>query len=88
LLWKLAWKFTTGVHFKLKYGLNYNVLMQHEHVNSCEEIVSLCQYFFIKVNIKKFPFGIPALSLYYCIHCTQPNFLHIDEYLKKRGFFL
>ena len=35
----IGWKLTTGIHFKIKYGLDYSKLMEHEHVNSLEEIM-------------------------------------------------
>src|SRR5436309_612461 len=31
-LWTLGWKLTTGLEFRLKHGLDYGLLMRHEHV--------------------------------------------------------
>lgn len=87
LLWVIAWRLTTGVHFKIKYGRDYSVLMKHEHVNTCDEIVVLCDYFFQKVNFKKFPFGISHLSLYYLIYCSNPHIQRIAQYLEEREIF-
>ena len=38
LLWTLGWKLTTGIEFRLRHGLDYAVLMRHEHVNKAAEI--------------------------------------------------
>ena len=35
---KLGWKLTTGISFKLKYGLSYSKIMSHEHLNTQKEI--------------------------------------------------
>ena len=45
-LWKLGWQATTGLEFKLKYGLDYGILMKHEHVNTAREIEEVLHYFF------------------------------------------
>jgi hypothetical protein len=48
-LWKLGWKCTTGLAFRQKYGLDYSVIMKHEHVNTADEIeAALKQYFTIQ----------------------------------------
>src|SRR4051812_44678822 len=46
LLWTLGWKLTTGLEFRLKYGLDYAVLMRHEHVNTAAEIEAVLRAFF------------------------------------------
>lgn len=45
-LWKLGWKLTTGLEFKFKYGLDYGILMEHEHVNTAKEIEDILNYFY------------------------------------------
>jgi predicted SAM-dependent methyltransferase len=70
LLWTLGWKLTTGLEFRLKYGLDYAVLMNHEHVNSAAEIEMVLHEFF--GNVKRSVCGIsPALSFYQFFDCTR-----------------
>ena len=45
-LWTLGWKLTTGIEFRIKYGLNYGDLMRYEHVNSAKEIEEVLSYFY------------------------------------------
>ncbi len=70
---KLGWKLTTGIIFKLKYGLDYSKIMSHEHLNSQEEILIVIKNFF---KIKRFirsPFILPIknLSFYSYIECNK-----------------
>jgi hypothetical protein len=68
LLWKLGWKLTTGLEFRLKYRLDYGVLMRHEHVNTAEEIYGVLRSQFGRV--RRQVFGIcPSLSLYQFLTC-------------------
>ena len=45
-LWTLGWRMTTGLEFKLKYGLDYGNLMKHEHVNTAKEVEEVLSYFY------------------------------------------
>ena len=56
-LWKLGWKLTTGIEFRLKYGLNYETLMKHEHVNKAFEIDQILKYFFSQNKCYTFGLG-------------------------------
>jgi hypothetical protein len=49
-LWKLGWKLTTGLEFRIRYGLDYGQLMRHEHVNSAQEIEQVLMHFFGNVR--------------------------------------
>lgn len=70
--WKAAWAMSTGVAFRLRYGLPYGVLMRHEHVNTADEISTVLQSFFAET--RRAVFGIwPALSLYQFFECRNPN---------------
>lgn len=44
-MWKLGYTLSTGMEFKRKYGLEYEVLMKHEHVNTAKEIEEVLNYF-------------------------------------------
>jgi SAM-dependent methyltransferase len=71
-LWKLGYEATTGLEFRLRYGLKYSVLMNYEHVNSANEIMNVIKYFFDDVKIKVF--GISTgISLYQTVVARKPN---------------
>lgn len=46
-LWKYAYRNTTGREFHKRYGLDYEVIMRHEHVNTADEIECLLRYYFL-----------------------------------------
>lgn len=80
-LWALGWKITTGLEFRLKYGLDYGALMRHEHVNTAKEIREVLEYFFGSVDGKVFGFS-KSISFYQYYECRDPK---LD---KCRGFIL
>lgn len=72
ILWKLGWKLTTGLEYKLKYGLNYKVLMEYEHVNTADEIEFVLKHFYKSVKHKVF--GINRkLAFYRFYECQLPD---------------
>lgn len=72
VLWKLGWKCTTGLEFKVKYGLDYGILMRHEHVNSAKEIFQVLDYFF--QDVKYSSLGVSrSLSIYQFYECSSPR---------------
>ncbi|MEH6544757.1 MAG: hypothetical protein V7721_12545 [Porticoccaceae bacterium] len=80
LLWTLGWKLTTGIEFRLRHGLDYGLLMSHEHVNTAREIDDLLHYFFCDVKIKSF--GVcRSLSFYQFFVCADPNLSRCEDYL-------
>lgn len=81
-LWTLGWKLTTGREFKIKYGLDYGLLMKHEHVNSAKEIENLLRYFFEEVHVKVFGLN-KVFSLYQFYTCTSPVTGRCREYLAE-----
>ncbi|MGI0405975.1 hypothetical protein ACRE1U_01440 [Helicobacter himalayensis] len=83
-LWTLGYKATTGFEFHHKYGLNYDVIMNYEHVNTQQEIIEVCQYFFD--DIKKSLFGISnELSLYTHLSCRKPNTQKARNYIASQN---
>ena len=71
-LWTVGWKMTTGREFSRKYGLDYGLLMRHEHVNTAKEIEEVLRFFFPIVKMKLF--GISrSLSLYRYYECYLPQ---------------
>jgi hypothetical protein len=78
-LWALGWKLTTGLEFKLKYGLDYGLLMKHEHVNTASEIREVLQFFF--ENVQCHVFGVArAVSLYQFYECRDPRMERCRQY--------
>ncbi len=71
ILWYLGWKFTTGIEFKLKYGLDYSVLMRNEHVNKASEIEDVLRYFFSEVKNDALGYG-KHVSFYQFYACSKP----------------
>lgn len=71
-LWRLGWSLTTGLEFRLRHGLDYGVMMRHEHVNTAAEIEALARLMFEKVRIRSFGLG-RQLSLYRFIEASAPR---------------
>jgi hypothetical protein len=81
LLWTLGWKLTTGLEFRIKYGLDYGALMKHEHVNTAAEIDELLRYFF--EGVERNVFGLTAsLSLYQFYSCRGPLVERCRQFIK------
>ncbi len=80
-LWTLGWKMTTGLEFKLKYGLDYALLMRHEHVNTAEEIEQVLGYFFSIVSCRVFGLS-KATSLYRYYECRSPRLERCREFAR------
>lgn len=79
-LWTLGWMMTTGLEFRLRHGLDYGVLMRHEHVNTASEIEELLGHFFSHVD--RSVFGLNrALSLYQFYACGNPDVPRCRDYL-------
>jgi len=71
---KLGWKLTTGLAFKLKHKLDYSILMEHEHVNTLDEIYSILENNFKITKFQRSPFIFPLknFSFYAYFEC-KPN---------------
>ena len=80
-LWTLGWKLTTGLEFKLRYGLDYGFLMKHEHVNTAREIEEVLEYFFKKIECKVFGLS-KSISLYRYYECRNPRIDKCCDFLK------
>lgn len=81
-LWKLGWKMTTGLEYKLKHGLDYGILMRHEHVNTADEIEQVLSYFYGKNKCSCFGMG-KAVALYRFYESSEPRVDLAKEYLKS-----
>lgn len=82
IMWKLGYTFSTGLEFKRKYGLDYDVLMKHEHVNTAKEIEEVLNYFF--ADVRGSVFGIAkAISFYQFYACENPKREAAEKYLAQ-----
>jgi len=72
VLWKLGWMCTTGLEFRLRHGLDYGLMMAHEHVNDALEIETLLRALFEDVHVKSFGIG-RQLSLYRFLAALRPR---------------
>ena len=72
LLWTMGWMFTTGLEFRLRHGLDYGIMMRHEHVNTAAEIETLVTALFGEVRISSFGLG-RQLSLYRFLAAKNPR---------------
>jgi 2-polyprenyl-3-methyl-5-hydroxy-6-metoxy-1,4-benzoquinol methylase len=81
IFWKLG-TFITGYEFKRSYGLDYQILMKFEHVNTANEIEAVLKYFFNTTSTKVF--GINRrLAFYRFIECTNPDIEKAVQYLEN-----
>ena len=81
--WKLGYRLTNGVEFYLRYGLNYNLIMRHEHVNTAPEIENVLCYFFTRTRCCVMGFT-KKLSFYRFYICENPARDRCEVFLTKR----
>lgn len=84
VLWRLGWKTTTALDFRLRYKLDYEVLMRYEHVNTATEIEDVVRHFFAEIEDSVFGLA-KSLSLYQFYACSQPRLDRCADYLRSRG---
>lgn len=72
LLWKLGWKLTTGLEYRVRYGLDYEVLMRYEHINTATEIESVLNYFYREVKCSYLGFS-KKFAFYHFYECRNPD---------------
>lgn len=83
-LWKLGWTLTTGLEFKRRYGLDYEVIMRSEHVNTWREVADVLTYFFQRVEFTYLGLTRP-LSFYQVYLCRDPDRVKCLEYAEANG---
>ncbi len=83
-LWEVAWRYGTGIAFHRRTGLDYEVMMRHEHVNTAAEIENCIRYFFYNVSIVRFPLPILSLSLYTFLRAIDANKDRCSSFLESR----
>ncbi len=70
LMWKLG-TMVTGYEFRKKYGLDYQLLMKHEHVNTADEIEEILKLYFKSVKCSVFGFN-KKIAFYRFYTCKEP----------------
>jgi len=81
-LWKLGWMLTTGREFKRRYGLEYELIMRSEHVNTWNEVADVLNYFFQRVEFSFLGLS-RALSFYQVYICRDPDRAKCLEYAQQ-----
>ena len=81
-LWTLGWKMTTGLEFKIKHGLDYGILMKHEHVNTAREIEEVLNYFYGRNVCYTFGLG-KRFAFYRFYESKEPKIDLAQSYLKS-----
>jgi len=79
IIWTLGWKLTTGLEFRIKHGIDYGLLMKHEHVNTAKEIEEVLRFFFDTVECSVLGLA-KSLSLYQFYACSNPRTDKCREY--------
>ena len=83
-LWGLSWRLSTAIAYRLRTGLDYKTIMQHEHVNTAHEILDVTNYFFNNVKIRRFPFPLHHLSLFTYVEAKNPIHDRCRQFLQQR----
>jgi hypothetical protein len=82
LWWKLG-TLITGFEFHRKYGLDYQVFMRHEHVNTADEIEAVLRAFFSEVECSVF--GLSKRWAFYRFYiCRRPRLAAAQRYDSER----
>ena len=79
LFWKLG-TLITGYEFRKKYGLDYQVLMRHEHINTASEIEGVLRYFFRRIHARSFGLN-SRLAFYRFFECREPELDKAGQYI-------
>jgi hypothetical protein len=78
----MAWRYGTGPVFRLRTGLDYAVMMRHEHVNTADEIESCMHYFSRRLDSASAANAV--LSLYTFFAAGADRALHDSGILTER----
>ena len=81
-LWEIGWKATTGFAYKRKYGLDYGIMMKHEHCNNADEVEEILNYFYGKNKMTVFGLN-KAFALYRFYESSEPNIKRAEDYLNS-----
>jgi SAM-dependent methyltransferase len=83
--WTLGYLLSTGLAFRRKYGLDYRVIMHHEHVNNYRDIVEVVRALFRNVTVRRSPFPLPVPhgSFYAYVEASDPDLALAQQLLAR-----
>jgi hypothetical protein len=84
-LWWFGWRFSTGLAYYLRTGLDYGVVMRHEHLNDASEILAVVKYFFDDVKVVRFPTPFHHLSFYAYLEARGPKRGRAEQFLEAKS---
>jgi hypothetical protein len=85
IFWKLGYSLTNGIEFRLRYKLDYHQIMQHEHVNTADQIEKVLQYFYSSCQCKVM--GVSRQVGFYRFYaCHSPSVDRCLSFLKERKY--
>jgi hypothetical protein len=80
-LWRLG-TLVTGLEFKRRYGLDYQVLMRYEHVSTADEIEAVLRLLF--ADVRRSVLGLNRqLGIYRFLACRNPRRDQAAEVLEE-----
>jgi hypothetical protein len=82
ILWRLG-TYVTGFAFRKKYGLDYQLLMRYEHINTAGEIEEVLRYFFRSVRVSVLGLN-RKLAFYRFCDCRDVIEENLAAYLRDR----
>ncbi|MFN5846456.1 MAG: methyltransferase domain-containing protein [Flavobacteriia bacterium] len=82
IMWRIG-TMITGAEFKKKYGLDYQVLMRYEHVNTAADIEGVLKYFFHHAKCSVFGLS-KGLAFYRFYECSEVRQDRIDAFFNER----
>jgi hypothetical protein len=85
LLWWFGWRFSTGIAYYLRTGLDYGVVMRHEHLNDSHTILAVVRHFFDEVKVARFPAPFHQLSFYAYLEARRPKRDVAERFLNCRA---
>ncbi len=88
LMWKAAWKLTTGLAYHIRNGRGKAAVMKHEHVNNAYEIEAVLKHFFDDVKVQRYPFNTVNTSIFTYLEASGPKIElckeYCDQYLARQ----
>ncbi len=84
MFWGLAWRTTTGVMYRMKWGLDYGAIRRYDHVNTAPEILEILNYFFGAIDLTRFPMPWHQLSFYAVASASSPRRDRCREWCRSR----
>ena len=83
ICWKLGWMLTSAIEYRIKYGLDYSLLLQYEHINTAQEIEEVLRFFYKDIKIANF--GISKhFACYRFFECKNPNVEIAEQFLNAK----